>query len=151
MWAQGYDPFGNPVLSTLAAAVPVVVLLGAIAFLKLKAHVAALPGIASSLTIAIFPFDMPAGMASRAAAFGAAYGLMPIGWIVLNVIFLYRLTQQRGQFQILQESIASITPDRRLQLLLIAFGFGGFFEGAAGFGTPAAGKGAMLMCPGVSL
>jgi lactate permease len=150
MWAQGYDPFGNPVLSTLAAAVPVVVLLGSIAFLKLKAHVAALLGIASSLIIAILAFGMPAGMASRAAVFGAAYGLMPIGWIVLNVIFLYRLTQQRGQFQILQESIAAITPDRRLQLLLIAFGFGAFFEGAAGFGTPVAVTGAMLIGLGFS-
>jgi lactate permease len=150
MWAQGYDPFGNPVLSTLAAAVPVVVLLGSIAFLKLKAHVAALLGIASSLIIAIFAFGMPTGMAARAAAFGAAYGLMPIGWIVLNVIFLYRLTHQRGQFQILQESIAAITPDRRLQLLLIAFGFGAFFEGAAGFGTPVAVTGAMLIGLGFS-
>jgi lactate permease len=145
MWAQGYDPFGNAVLSTLAAAVPVVVLLGSIAFLKLKAHVAALLGIASSLVIAILAFDMPTGMASRAAAFGAAYGLMPIGWIVLNVIFLYRLTEQRGHFRILQDSIAAVTPDRRLQLLLIAFGFGAFFEGAAGFGTPVAVTGAMLI------
>jgi lactate permease len=150
MWAQGYDPFGNPLVSTLAAAVPVVVLLGSIAFLKLKAHVAALLGIGSSLVIAILAFGMPAGMASRAAAFGAAYGLMPIGWIVLNVIFLYRLTEQRGQFRILQESIAAITPDRRLQLLLIAFGFGAFFEGAAGFGTPVAVTGAMLIGLGFS-
>jgi len=145
MWAQGYDPFGNPVVSTLAAAVPVVVLLGSIAFLKLKAHVAALLGIGSSLIIAILAFGMPTGMAARAAAFGAAYGLMPIGWIVLNVIFLYRLTEQRGQFRILQESIAAVTPDRRLQLLLIAFAFGAFFEGAAGFGTPVAVTGAMLI------
>lgn len=150
MWAQGYDPFGNAVVSTLVAAVPVVVLLGSIAFLKLKAHVAALLGIASSLLVAIFAFGMPAGMASKAAAFGVAYGLMPIGWIVLNVIFLYRLTQRRGQFQILQESIAAITPDRRLQLLLIAFGFGAFFEGAAGFGTPVAVTGAMLIGLGFS-
>ncbi|HEY5760815.1 MAG TPA: L-lactate permease, partial [Steroidobacter sp.] len=131
MWAQGYDPFGNAIVSTAMAAVPVVVLLGCIAFLKMKAHVAALLGIASSLAIAILAFGMPTGMATRAAAFGAAYGLMPIGWIILNVIFLYRLTEQRGQFRILQDSIASITPDRRLQLLLIAFGFGAFFEGAA--------------------
>jgi lactate permease len=150
MWAQGYDPFGDPLVSTLAAAVPVVVLLGSIAFLKLKAHVAALSGIASSLIIAILAFEMPAGMAARAAAFGAAYGLMPIGWIVLNVIFLYRLTEHRGQFRILQESIAAITPDRRLQLLLIAFGFGAFFEGAAGFGTPVAVTGAMLIGLGFS-
>src|SRR5687767_12721122 len=150
MWAQGYDPFGNPLMSTLTAAVPVVVLLGSIAFLKMKAHVAALLGIASSLAIAIFAFEMPAGMASLAAAFGAAYGLMPIGWIILNVIFLYRLTEQRGQFRILQDSIAAITPDRRLQLLLIAFGFGAFFEGAAGFGTPVAVTGAMLIGLGFS-
>ncbi|MDY6946954.1 MAG: L-lactate permease [Pseudomonadota bacterium] len=150
MWAQGYDPFGNAVVSTLTAAIPVVVLLGSIAFLKLKAHVAALLGIASSLAIAIFAFQMPAGMATLAAAFGAAYGLMPIGWIILNVIFLYRLTEQRGQFRILQDSIASITPDRRLQLLLIAFGFGAFFEGAAGFGTPVAVTGAMLIGLGFS-
>ncbi|MFC4309269.1 L-lactate permease [Steroidobacter flavus] len=150
MWAQGYDPFGNAIVSTLMAAVPVVVLLGCIAFLKMKAHVAALLGIASSLTIAILAFGMPTGMAARAAAFGAAYGLMPIGWIILNVIFLYRLTDQRGQFRILQDSIAGITPDRRLQLLLIAFGFGAFFEGAAGFGTPVAVTGAMLIGLGFS-
>jgi len=150
MWAQGYDPFDSPVVSTLAAAVPVVVLLGSIAFLKLKAHVAALLGIGSSLLIAILAFEMPAGMASRAAAFGAAYGLMPIGWIVLNVIFLYRLTERRGHFRILQNSIAAVTPDRRLQLLLIAFGFGAFFEGAAGFGTPVAVTGAMLIGLGFS-
>jgi lactate permease len=150
MWAQGYDPFDNPIVSTLAAAVPVVVLLGSIAFLKLKAHVAALLGIGSSLVIAILAFGMPTGMASRAAAFGAAYGLMPIGWIVLNVIFLYRLTERGGHFRILQDSIAAITPDRRLQLLLIAFGFGAFFEGAAGFGTPVAVTGAMLIGLGFS-
>lgn len=150
MWAQSYDPFGNAIVSTFMAAVPVVVLLGCIAFLKMKAHVAALLGIASSLAIAILAFGMPTGMATRAAAFGAAYGLMPIGWIILNVIFLYRLTEQRGQFRILQDSIAGITPDRRLQLLLIAFGFGAFFEGAAGFGTPVAVTGAMLIGLGFS-
>ena len=150
MWAQGYDPFGNAVWSTLTAAVPVVVLLGCIAFLKMKAHVAALMGVASSLLIATLAFQMPVGMATRAAVFGAAFGLMPIGWIILNVIFLYRLTEQRGQFKILQDSIAGITPDRRLQLLLIAFGFGAFFEGAAGFGTPVAVTGAMLIGLGFS-
>nr|WP_129775760.1 L-lactate permease [Peristeroidobacter soli] len=150
MWAQGYDPFNNAIVSTFMAAVPVVVLLGCIGLLKMKAHVAALLGIASSLAIAILAFGMPTGMATRAAAFGAAYGLMPIGWIILNVIFLYRLTEQRGQFRILQDSIAGITPDRRLQLLLIAFGFGAFFEGAAGFGTPVAVTGAMLIGLGFS-
>ena len=150
MWAQNYDPFSNPVVSTLVAAIPIVVLLGSIAFLKMKAHLAAVLGIVSSLAIAIFAFHMPAGMASMAAVYGAAYGLMPIGWIILNVIFLYRLTEKRGQFRILQESIAGITPDRRLQLLLIAFGFGSFFEGAAGFGTPVAVTGAMLIGLGFS-
>lgn len=150
MWTQTYDPFGNAVWSTLVAAVPIVVLLGCIALLKLKAHVAAQLGIASALAVAMFAFDMPAGMAARAAAFGAAYGFMPIGWIVLNVIFLYRLTQRGQQFRILQDSIAAITPDRRLQLLLIAFAFGAFFEGAAGFGTPVAVTGAMLIGLGFS-
>jgi lactate permease len=88
---------------------------------------------------------MPPGLAARAAAFGAAYGLLPIGWIVLNIIFLYQLTNERGQFDILRNSIAGVTDDSRLQLLLIAFCFGAFFEGAAGFGTPVAVTGAMLL------
>jgi lactate permease len=150
MWIQNYDPLNDPVISTLVAAIPIVVLLGGIGILGLKAHVAALLGILSSLVVAIFAFGMPVGMASAAAAYGAAYGLLPIGWIILNVIFLYRLTSERGDFKILQESIASITPDRRLQLLLIAFGFGAFFEGAAGFGTPVAVTGAMLIGLGFS-
>ena len=94
MWTQNYDPFGNAMVSTLIAAVPVVVLLGGIAFLRMKAHTAALLGLATALPIAIFVFGMPAGMASRAAVYGAAYGLLPIGWIILNVIFLYQLTQR---------------------------------------------------------
>ena len=145
MWSQNYDPLHSALLSTLVAAIPVVVLLGAIAFLKVSAHLAALAGMLSALLVAIFGFGMPTSMAGSAALFGAAYGLLPIGWIILNVIFLYRLTKERGEFEILQNSIAAITPDRRLQLLLIAFGLGAFFEGAAGFGTPVAVTGAMLI------
>jgi lactate permease len=145
MWSQVYDPLGNPALSTLVAALPVVVLLGALAFLRMRAHVAALLGLATALAVAVFVFRMPATMALATAGFGAAYGLLPIGWIILNVIFLYQLTQQRGLFTVLRESITGITRDSRLQLLLVAFCFGAFFEGASGFGTPVAVTGAILM------
>jgi len=150
VWQQVYDPFGNPVLSTLMAAVPVVVMLAALAFFHVKAHLAALLALASALLISIFAFGMPAGMAGSAALFGAANGLLPIGWIVLNIIFLHRLTTENGSFKVLQDSLARITDDRRLQLLLIAFCFGAFFEGAAGFGTPVAVTGAILIGLGFS-
>ncbi len=150
VWSQVYDPMNNAVLSTALAAVPVVVLLGGLAFLRLPAHVAALAGLASALLVAIFVFGMPAQMAGASALYGAAFGLLPIGWIVLNIIFLYQLTRDKGYFQILQDSIAGVTEDRRLQLLLIAFAFGAFFEGAAGFGTPVAVTGAILIGLGFS-
>jgi lactate permease len=150
VWQQVYDPFGNPVLSTIMAAVPVVVMLAALAFFHIKAHIAALLALASALLIAIFAFGMPATMAGSAALFGAANGLLPIGWIVLNIIFLHRLTTENGSFKVLQDSLARITDDRRLQLLLIAFCFGAFFEGAAGFGTPVAVTGAILIGLGFS-
>ena len=145
MWSQVYDPIGSAALSTVLAAVPVVVLLGTLGLLRLEAHIAALLGLAASLGIAILVFGMPAPMALASAAFGAAYGLFPIGWIVLNVIFLYQLTNERGLFEVLRGSITSVTRDQRLQLLLVAFCFGAFFEGAAGFGTPVAVTGAILM------
>ncbi|MDD1005667.1 L-lactate permease [Pseudomonas sp. TNT2022 ID642] len=150
VWQQIYDPFGNPVISTLMAAVPVVVMLAALAFFHVKAHLAALLALASALLISIFAFGMPANMAGSAALFGAANGLLPIGWIVLNIIFLHRLTTENGSFKVLQDSLARITDDRRLQLLLIAFCFGAFFEGAAGFGTPVAVTGAILIGLGFS-
>jgi lactate permease len=150
MWPQVYDPFGSMVLSTLVAAIPIVVLLGAIGLFHMKAHYAAGLGLVASLAVAIVGFGMPVGMASMSAVYGAAYGMLPIGWIILNVIFLYQLTNEKGEFTILQDSIASITRDRRLQLLLIAFCFGAFFEGAAGFGTPVAVTGAMLIGLGFS-
>lgn len=144
-WNQVYDPLGSMFWSTLLAALPIVVLLGGIGFFHIKAHTAAILGLLTALVIAVVGFGMPADMAGATAVYGAAYGLLPIGWIILNVIFLYRLTEQTGQFNILRDSIAGITPDRRLQLLFIAFSFGAFFEGAAGFGTPVAVTAAMLM------
>jgi lactate permease len=143
-WAQGYDPTGHWWLSTLVAAVPVIVLLGALA-LHVKAHYAALLGLAAALIIAILGFHMPARMAAATAVLGAGYGLFPIGWIVLNVIFMYQLTVECGRFDVLKHSLTGITQDRRLQLLLIAFSFGAFFEGAAGFGTPVAVTAALLI------
>jgi lactate permease len=145
MWSQVYDPLNNAVLSTLAAAIPVAVMLAALAFFHIKAHIAALLGLAAALLVAIFAYAMPAQTAVSAALYGAANGLLPIGWIILNVIFLYQLTDRKGYFKVLQESITGITTDRRLQLLLVAFSFGAFFEGAGGFGTPVAVTGAMLI------
>ena len=143
-WSQNYDPLHGP-LSTLAAATPLVILLGLLALRRVPAYAAALAGLAMALFVAIGVIGMPGAMASRAALLGAAYGLLPIGWIVLNVMFLYRLTADRGVFIALQRAITGITDDRRLQLLLIAFCFGAFFEGAAGFGTPVAVTGAILI------
>ena len=150
VWQQIYDPFSSPWLSTVMAAVPVVVMLAALAFFHIKAHIAALLALGSALLISIFAFGMPANMAGSAALYGAANGLLPIGWIVLNIIFLHRLTTENGSFKVLQDSLARITDDRRLQLLLIAFCFGAFFEGAAGFGTPVAVTGAILIGLGFS-
>ena len=149
IWSQVYDPFNNMILSTLAAAVPVVVLLGLLAF-HVRAHLAAVIGLVSGLLVAIVAFGMPVKMAGLSALYGAAFGLLPIGWIVLNIIFLHRLTEENGSFKVLQDSIATITADRRLQLVLIAFCFGAFFEGAAGFGTPVAVCAAILIGLGFS-
>jgi lactate permease len=143
-WQQNYDPLHGP-LSTLAAVVPLVLLLGLLALRRVPAYAAALAGLAAALVVAVAVIGMPAPMAGRAALLGVAYGLLPIGWIVLNVIFLYRITEQRGVFVTLQRAITAVTADRRIQLLLIAFCFGAFFEGAAGFGTPVAVTGAMLI------
>ena len=145
MWSQVYDPLGSMVLSTAVAAVPIVVLLGAIGVFNIRAHVAAMMGLVAALIVAIFAYGMPVHMAGLAAGYGAAFGLLPIGWIILNVIFLYQLTSEKGEFAVLQRSISTISDDRRLQLLFIAFCLGAFFEGAAGFGTPVAVTAAMLI------
>jgi len=150
VWNQIYDPLDNKVLSTAAAALPVVVLLGLIASNKVKAHVAAIFALIVANLVAIYIFTMPSGLALRATVLGAVIGFFPIGWIVLNVLFLYRLTVEKGAFETLQTTIGSVTNDRRLQLLLIAFAFGAFFEGASGFGTPVAITGAALIGLGFS-
>lgn len=144
-WKQSYDPMGNWLVSTLVAALPIFVLLGGIAFGHIKAHYAALAGLATALLVAIFAFHMPARLAGSTVVLGAGYGLLPIGWIIVNVIFMYQLTNELGLFKMLQESLMGVTQDRRLQLLLIAFCFGAFFEGAAGFGTPVAVTAAILI------
>ncbi|GAC1332143.1 MAG: L-lactate permease [Beijerinckiaceae bacterium] len=150
MWNQVYNPFNNTALSTIAAALPVVTLLVLIASNKVKAHIAAVIALIVANLVAIFIFTMPAGLSLRATVLGAVTGFFPIGWIVLNVIFLYRLTVEKGAFGTLQATIGGVTEDRRLQLLLIAFSFGAFFEGASGFGTPVAVTGAMLIGLGFS-
>ena len=144
-WTQNYTPLGNLFLSALVAALPVVVLLGSLAFFHVKAHVAALLGLATALLVAFFVYRMPGSMAIAAAVNGAAFGLLPIGWIVLNAIFVYDISVGTGQFEVVKDSIANLASDRRIQLLLIGFSFGAFIEGAAGFGTPVAICGAMLI------
>ena len=150
MWQQEYHPLGNSILSVVVAALPIIIMLGGLGFLHMKAHVAAIAGLSAALVIAIFVYGMPSEMALKTAFMGGLFGLLPIGWIILNIIFLYKLTSEAGLFKILQESIAGISTDRRLQLLLVAFSFGAFFEGAAGFGTPVAVTGAVLIGLGFS-
>ena len=150
VWQQVYDPFGNMIISTALAAVPVVVMLVALGFLHIKAHIAAGLGLIAAVAVAVFAYGMPADLAGRAAMYGGFTGLLPIGWIVLNIIFLQQLAESNGSFQILQDSLSGITEDRRLQLLLIAFCFGAFFEGAAGFGTPVAVTAGILIGLGFS-
>src|SRR5881227_1123681 len=145
-WTQVYSPVGGSVFgSALVAAIPVVVLLGLLAFLHVRAHRAALVGLATAMAIAILVYGMPAKMALAAAADGAAFGLLPIGWIVFGAIFVYDVTVKSGDFEVLKATIAGLASDRRIQLLLIGFSFGAFVEGAAGFGTPVAICGAMLI------
>src|SRR5476651_1459731 len=150
MWSQIYNPLGNEWLSTLIAAIPVVILLVLIATGKVKAHVAAIIALVAAIMVAIVGFTMPGGLALRASALGLVTGFFPIGWIVLNVIFLYRLSVEKGSFDLLQRTVGGVSPDRRIQLLLIAFSFGAFFEGASGFGTPVAVTAAILMGLGFS-
>ncbi|GAC1338920.1 MAG: L-lactate permease [Myxococcales bacterium] len=144
-WTQVYAPLGNLYLSALVAALPVVVLLGALAFFHVKAHWAALLGLAAALIVAIAVYGMPTQLAVAAALNGAAFGLFPIGWIVLNAIFVYDITIATGQFEVVKHTIAGLASDRRIQVLLIGFSFGAFIEGAAGFGTPVAICAAMLI------
>jgi lactate permease len=148
IWSQSYNPMGQWGISTFLAALPIVVLLGAIAVLRVKAHVAACAGLITALAVAFLAFHMPVRLALTAAVYGAGYGLFPVCWIILPVIFLYDLTIKTGAFVTLQESLTNITSDSRLQLLLIAFALGAFFESTSGFGTPVAVCGAILISLG---
>ncbi len=145
IWTQNYDPLHQVFLSTLVAALPIVVLLGFIAVLRIRIHVAALAALALAYFVAVGSYRMPHDLALASTLYGAAFGLFPIGWIIVNVIFLYQLTVQRGQFAILRDSLAAVAPDPRVQVILIAFSFGAFIEGMAGFGTPVAITGAILI------
>lgn len=145
IWFQNYDPLHNAALSTLVAALPIIILLGSIAFLKIRIHLAALLGLFVAVGIAWGVYGMPAKAAAASTVFGAAFGLFPIGWIILNLIFFYQLTVNKGLFEILRAHLATLAPDPRIQVILIAFSFGAFFEGAAGFGTPVAVTAAILI------
>ncbi len=144
-WPQNYNPLGNAALSTILAAVPVAVLLGLIAFGKLRIHLAALLGLGVALLIACLGFHMPVSSTLAAAGYGAAFGMMPVGWMILNLIFLYQMTVEKGWFDELRSSFSRIAPDPRIQLILVAFCFGSFFEGIAGFGAPVAVCSALLI------
>jgi lactate permease len=158
-WTQNYDPFGSPLISTLVAALPIVLLLGLLLTERVSAPIAALLGLLTAMGAAILAFTpqeaIEAGglvawakTVTASALHGAAFGLFPIGWIVLAAIFLYALTVETGQFEIVKHSVMSLSDDRRIQALLIAFSFGAFVEGAAGFGTPVAISAALLMGAG---
>ena len=145
-WAQSYDPAHHWLLSAVWAALPLLVLLIFMGGLRLKGRrIAALAGMAAALLIALLVFRMPASMALLATGYGAAYGLFPVCWIVFPVLFMYQLITRAGRFMLLQDCLLGVTADSRLQLVLIAFSFGAFFEGVAGFGTPVAVCGTLLI------
>src|SRR6266852_277170 len=144
-WTQVYDPFGAWWLSTLVAALPVFVLLGLLAIFRVKPHWAAMAGAATALAVASLVFHMPWSLSVISLGYGAGFGLLKIAWIVVAAVFLYDISVHTGQFEIMKESVAAITADRRLQLLLVAFCFGAFIEGAAGFGSPVAIAGAFMI------
>ena len=144
-WTQVYDPLGHWWLSTLVAALPILVLLILLAGFRVKAHLCAVAGAATAMTCAIVVFGMPARLAVVSFLYGGAFGLLKIVWIVIAAVFLYDISVDTGQFEIMKHSIAAITPDRRLQVLLVAFSFGAFLEGAAGFGAPVAIAGAFMI------
>jgi lactate permease len=145
-WTQNYTPLLHSLPASAAvAALPIVALLGLLAFFHVRAHWAALTGLMVVLIAAVFVYHMPPVLAVSAAVYGACYGLMPIGWIVLNVVFLYQISVETGQFELVRRSVVGLSADRRIQVLLIAFSFGAFLEGAAGFGAPVAICAAMLI------
>jgi lactate permease len=144
-WIQVYDPLGHAWLSTAAAALPIVLLLVALGLLEWRAHLAALAGLTAALAVSTVVYGMPVPTAAATTIYGAAYGFLPIGWIILNAVFLYNLTVHTGQFEIVKASVGRLSNDRRIQALLVAFSFGAFIEGASGFGTPVAICSALLI------
>ncbi len=144
-WQQNYAPLGSVSVSALVATLPIATLLLLLAFGHVRAHIAALAAWGVAAVIAIAVYHMPAQLTFTAAAYGAAFGIFPIGWIVLNAVFIYSLSVEAGEFALLQKQLSGVSRDRRIQALLIAFGFGAFIEGAAGFGTPVAITGALLI------
>lgn len=145
MWNQIYDPLGNPWLSALVALIPIAVFFISLLVLKLKGQWAGLLTVVSAIIIAVFIYEMPMDKALWSFGYGAFYGLWPIAWIIIAAIFLYKLTVKSGYFDILRESIIAITPDQRIQVILIGFCFGAFLEGAIGFGGPVAITAALLV------
>jgi lactate permease len=145
IWAQSYNPLGNIYLSALVAALPAALLLTLIAGFNIRIHIAALLALGSSLLLATGLYHMPLAYAAASTVYGAAYGMFPIGWLVLTIIFVYQITVQRGHFDLLRGSLARIAPDPRIQLILIAFAFGSFLEGMSGFGAPVAITAAILV------
>ena len=144
-WTQVYDPFGHWWLSTLFAALPIIVLFGLLGGLKVKPHWCAIAGAATAVLVATLVFKMPLILAAASFGYGVAFGLLKIAWIVLAAVYLYDISVETNQFEIMKESVAGITPDRRLQVLLVAFCLGAFIEGAAGFGAPVAIAGAFMI------
>ena len=145
IWSQNYAPLGSVGVSALDAALPVVTLLGLLAIWRVRAQFAALAGLFVAAVIAMVAYHMPAQLTLAAALYGGAFGLFPIGWIILNAIFIYNLSVETGQFAVLQKQLSGVSRDRRIQALLIAFSFGAFIEGAAGFGAPVAITGALMI------
>lgn len=144
-WTQVYDPLGQWWLSTLIATLPILVLFGLLAGLKVKPHWCAIAGASTAVIVAVVFFKMPLILAAMSFGYGVAFGLLKIAWIVLAAVFLYDISVETGQFEIMKEPVAGITADRRLQVLLVAFCFGAFIEGAAGFGAPVAIAGAFMI------
>ena len=151
MWQQNYTPIADSIaLSTLVAAIPIFALLFLLGVRRKPAWIASLAGLAATVLVAGAVYRMPAAMIVTSVGYGAAFGLFPIGWVVFTAILLYRVTIESGKFDVLKDSIGHLTNDPRLQVLLIAFAFGAFIEGAAGFGTPVAVSAAMLAGLGFS-
>src|SRR2546427_10077063 len=148
-WTQVYDPLHNWILSTLVAALPILVLFGLLAGLRVKPHWCAIAGAGTAVLVAVLVFGMPLRLAGMSFVYGVGFGIVKIAWIVLAAVYLYDVSVHTGQFEIMKESVAGITADRRLQLLMVAFCFGAFIEGAAGVGAPGAVAGAFLIGLGV--